>query len=68
MSEKDEPTVEESVVEEPVGAEEHNVVSHHVDLEHVLNDLECDEEHGYFIDEQGNPLSIKCRRRGFRRI
>ena len=34
----------------------------HVDLEHVLNDLEYDEEHGYFIDEEGNPLRIQCRR------
>ena len=34
----------------------------HVDLEHVLNDLEYDDEHGYFIDEAGNPLKIQCRR------
>ena len=34
----------------------------HVDLDHVLNDLTYDDEHGYFIDEQGEPLKIQCRR------
>ncbi len=34
----------------------------HIDLEHVLNDLEYDEEHGCFLDEDGNTFKIQCRR------
>ncbi len=34
----------------------------HIDLDHVLNDLEFDEAHGYFINEDGTPLNIQCKR------
>lgn len=33
-----------------------------IDIAHVLNDLEYDEEHGYFVDEKGVPVNIQCRR------
>lgn len=56
------PTVEEiTSVEEPEVVEE-ATVPERIDLEHVLNDLEYDDEHGYFIDEKGNPLKIQVRR------
>ena len=34
----------------------------HLDLEHILNDFEYDEEHGFFLDENGEPVNIQCRR------
>ena len=50
----------EPIAEE--GPKEESVEHKTLDLDHVLNDLEYDEEHGYFLDEEGNPLTIQCRR------
>ena len=36
--------------------------NNHLDLEHILNDLEYDEAHGYFLDENGAAINIQCRR------
>ena len=34
----------------------------HIDLAHLLNDFEYDEEHECFVDEEGHSFKIQCRR------
>ena len=68
-SDIEEPALEEPIQEtegseEPVAEPEvqEEIKEEHLSLEHILNDLEFDEERGYFLDEQGAPLNIQCRR------